>query len=405
MVTAGGRNFYGGILARDSFNGLRLWHRDLKQGENNPKNFELPRLSRDGARPVVSDQLVFTVLKNRPVALNAATGEVVAELGDMVNPKAIVHDSRRVIAADGKTIRAFHTDTGKQIWNVPADDPRNVIADGQLVAFIQGQIRRGDKAEVVVLEGETGNVKWRNSDFSWLARTTRTVMSGGQLVFEVSTLNDHDAGNGIHVVAAETGKHLWSKEYPPGMNHARQARAMFLENDLWILHGGKINTNDEKNRQRQPVQISALDPLTGKVRVTHPAGLTPLFSAGGHAEFHVRRGIGHDESEVGRSHREPHYQSQLLPGEWMGPCERTGLHHSQTLHVLADAARLRGHGPHGGEDVAGQPPARTDRIPLGKRTGQSRSQRPRTQASRLATLPSRPLAEQQHGDGRTETAE
>ena len=43
MVTAGGRKFYGGILARDSFNGLRLWHRNLKTGEKDTVEFEFSR--------------------------------------------------------------------------------------------------------------------------------------------------------------------------------------------------------------------------------------------------------------------------------------------------------------------------------------------------------------------------
>ena len=44
VVTAGGRNFYGGVLARDSFNGLRLWHRDLGRARRNIGTFRLPRL-------------------------------------------------------------------------------------------------------------------------------------------------------------------------------------------------------------------------------------------------------------------------------------------------------------------------------------------------------------------------
>ena len=61
MVTAGGRNFYGGILSRDSFNGLRLWHRDLKKGDINPPEFDLPRLSANDARPIASERLLFAV--------------------------------------------------------------------------------------------------------------------------------------------------------------------------------------------------------------------------------------------------------------------------------------------------------------------------------------------------------
>jgi len=277
MVTSGGRNFYGDVLARDSFNGLRLWHRDLKKGDSNPREFELPRLSGSDARPIASDRLLFAVLQNRPVALDAATGEVVVEFGDMVKPTAIVHDGRRVIAADDDSVQAFDIDSGRPLWKVAAGGPNNLIADGDIVAFIHGRIRRGEKAEAVVLSADTGAVKWRRDDYPWLSRTTRTVLAKGLLVFEVSTLNNDDAGNGIHVVSAADGEHRWSKDYPPGMNHARQARAMFLDDDLWILHGGKVNTSERDKLQRQPVEISALDPLTGKTRLTHPAGLTHCF--------------------------------------------------------------------------------------------------------------------------------
>ena len=277
MVTAGGRNFYGGILARDSFNGLRLWHRDLRNAENNPIDFELPRLSRDGVRPIASEHLLFAVLQNRPVALNATTGEVVVELGDMVNPKSVIHDGTRVIAADDDSVRAFDTETGNELWNVSAPGPQNIIADGAIVTFIQGRARRGEKAVAVALDAATGAVKWQRSDYPWLDRAVRTVLSSGQLVFEVSTLNDDDADNGIHVVSAATGEHRWSKEYAPGMNHRRQARAMFLNDDLWILHGGKINTADKENLKRTPVQVSALNPLTGETRISWPAGLTHCF--------------------------------------------------------------------------------------------------------------------------------
>ena len=73
-------------------------------------------------------------------------------------------------------------------------------------ALIQGRVRRGEKAEAVVLDAETGEVKWTRDDYPWLTLTTRTVLAKGMLVFEVSTLNDHDAGNGIHVVSADYGR-------------------------------------------------------------------------------------------------------------------------------------------------------------------------------------------------------
>ncbi len=277
MVTAGGRNFYGGILARDSFNGLRLWHRDLSKGDNNPVDFTLPKLPNDSSRPVASPKYLFAVMAGKPVVLDAATGESVVQLGEMAKPTAILFDGQRLVAADDNTVRAFDVDSGAQLWSFTSAEPRNVVGDGTHVALLQGRVRRGEPAVAVVLDAATGEPRWTRDDYPWLVLTSRTVLSGDQLVFEVSTLNDHDSGNVIHVVAASSGEHLWSKEFPPGMNHARQARAMFLKNDLWILHGGKINTNDEVNKSRLPTEVSALDPLSGLVRKTLPAGLAHCF--------------------------------------------------------------------------------------------------------------------------------
>ncbi|MHC4996502.1 MAG: outer membrane protein assembly factor BamB family protein [Planctomycetota bacterium] len=278
MVTAGGRNFYGGIMARDSYNGLRLWHRDINQdAENNPDIFNLPRLSQTGARPIASEHHVFTVQNKRPVALDAATGEIAIVFEGMKFPNAIFHDGDRVVAGDTESVCAFNAKTGDLLWRFDASEPLNLIGDGEIVTFTQGRARRGEKAEAVALDAETGAVNWRRNDYPWIEKTVRTVLSNGLLAFEVSSLNDNDAGNGLHLVFASNGEHAWSKNYPPGMNHRRQARAMFLDNDLWILHGGKINYEDKENMERVPVEISALNPLTGETRVTYPVGLAHCF--------------------------------------------------------------------------------------------------------------------------------
>jgi outer membrane protein assembly factor BamB len=277
MVSAGGRNFYGGVLARDSFNGLRLWHRRLaKKEDNNPMDFSLPRLARDGIRPVASQQSLFAMLGDRLMALDAKTGESQVEFGDMVSPKSALHDGSRVIAADRDSIRAFSTETGKELWKLAVPDPRHIVGDGAIVTFIKGR-KRGDKAEAVAVDARTGEIKWQRHDHPWLASVVRTVLSNGMLAYEISSLNDHDAGNAIHIVSAATGEHSWSKAFPPGMNHRRQARAMFLNNDIWILHGGKINTGDKATLERMPTQVSALNPQTGKTRVTYPAGMAHCF--------------------------------------------------------------------------------------------------------------------------------
>ncbi len=277
MVTAGGRNFYGGVLARDSFNGLRLWHHDLRKGEHNRSSFRLPRISRRLARPIASEGHIYAVVKDKLVALDAATGKIAIEFPGLIRPRQIAHHGEFLVASNVDSVRAYEAQTGKELWAFKAGDAKQVVVGFGIVSLIQGRANRGEKLEAIGLDLATGTVKWRHSDFEWLPRVTRTVLHKAHLAFEISSLNDHDKNNELHIVSAQTGKPIWDKAYPPGMNHNRQARAMYLDNKLWILHGGKTNTADRPKLKRLPVQISALNPTTGKTLVTHKAGLAHCF--------------------------------------------------------------------------------------------------------------------------------
>ena len=279
LVTAGGRNFYGGVLARDSFNGLRLWHRDLNgKGDINAPEFLLPRLrarARGPSRPTIFCSRSFATVA---VALDGATGEVSVDFGEMVSPTAIIYDGSRLIAADTTSVRGFDANDGRLIWNRPATEPHHLIADGRSVSWIGGRVRRGEKAEVVVLDAETGEAKWSRDDYPWLVLTTRTVLAGGMLVFEVSTLNDHDDGNAIHVVSSETGEHRWSKEFPP-RHESRAAGAGDVPGRRvsgFCTAAKSIPATKETcsvNRRRSPHSIR----MTGETRRTYPAGLAHCF--------------------------------------------------------------------------------------------------------------------------------
>ena len=277
MVSAGGRNFYGAVLARDSFNGLRLWHFNLTNAEPNAATFNLPRLSATLARPIASREYIFAIVRDKLVALDAATGQVVREFPGVTKPKQLAHAGETVVAADDNVVRAYSIRTGAELWSFEAANANNLIVGGDLVSLIHGQPKRGINLEAVALDLATGKVKWRRSDYPWLPKVTRTVLHKDQLAFEVSSLSDHDSGNALHLVSARTGEPLWEKAFAPGMNHTRQARAMFLDSGLWILHGGKTNTVDKDNIGRLPIQVSALDPLTGQTITTHDAGLAHCF--------------------------------------------------------------------------------------------------------------------------------
>lgn len=289
LVSAGGRNFYGGILARDSFNGLRLWHRDLgrRENETNASRFKLPRLSRDRARPIAADKYLFAVSGGAMVALDATTGELVREFPDVTNPREILNEGDTVVATYENGVAAFSVETGELMWDYPASGARNVVAGEQRVSLLQGRPKRGEISEAITLNLSTGDILWRSNGFSWLDRVTRSVMHEEQIAYETSSLTDSDAGNAIYILSAKDGAYVWEKAFPPGMNHRRQARAMFLDDSVWILHGGRINYEDEAARGREPIEISALDAKTGEIKVTHPAGMTHCFPPVATPEFMI----------------------------------------------------------------------------------------------------------------------
>jgi outer membrane protein assembly factor BamB len=270
MVTAGGRNFYAGVLARDSFNGLRLWNRDLVGGAAGDA-FTMKNLGASNTPPVAGGNRLYVVDKSLQ-ALDAATGEPVLEYPEAGKPESVLFDQGILIAVTADAVMVFDADSARLKWKFAASDPRFVVAGDDSVALISGQGQRGETVETVVLGIESGEVRWRRSDLPWLAKVTRTVYYRGIVTYEVSTLDNEGPENAIHLLSAADGQVQLDYPFLPGMNHRRQARAMFAGDLMWLLHGGKDETG-----KKLPVQVSAFNFLTGEQLVTHKAGLAHCF--------------------------------------------------------------------------------------------------------------------------------
>ncbi len=268
MVTSSGRNFYAGVLARDSFNGLRLWHRDIAA----PGGDDFAMKNLRTSPPVAGGDRLFVVEQKKLLALDAGSGEVVQEYAGAGEPKEVLFDRGTLIVATKDSVRAIYADSADVRWQVSLSDPRDVVAGDDTVALIHGEPRRNEPIEAVVIDRETGQVRWKRSDLDWLPKVDRTVYHGGLVAFEVSTFNNDGPENALHLLSAETGKVQLDHPFFPGMNHARQARAMFVNGNLWLLHGGR-----DAEGKKLPTRVSAIDTKTGEALVTHPAGLTHCF--------------------------------------------------------------------------------------------------------------------------------
>jgi len=271
VVSAAGRTFFAGALARDGFNGLRLWHRDLI-APGSSSGFTLRNLPPGMPTPVAAGEVLFAVTGGELVALNGVSGQTLRSYPEAGQPSTLLHDDGILVVADGGSVRALDAGTGRLLWKHDARSPRVVVSGGTSVGFIQGDPRRGETSEVIVLDKETGRPRWRRADLAWAARVYRCVYYQDSLAYEVSTVNDDGPGNSLHLLSATDGNLLWQQDILPGMNHNRQSRAMFVNDRLWLLHGGR-----DADKKFQPLQCSALDPATGEVLVTHGGRLAHCF--------------------------------------------------------------------------------------------------------------------------------
>ena len=254
-ISAGGVNFYAGVIARDAFNGLRLWELAL---EPSPARGNYLYRKRTGSvQPVAAGDRLFVLHKNKVRALDAATGESVREYPEAGKPRDLVWYQDTLLAVGEDSIRCVDVGTGKLRWAVDAVSPSCVVAGGGAVFFLAGSARRGERRALARLDADGGKQLWRRADLAWAARTRRCTYHDGLLAMEVSTFNNNKQGNAVHVVSAADGRSLWSRSFAPGMSHYKQARGMFAGGLLWILTGGRVE---------------ALDPRTGEVKHKHRAG-------------------------------------------------------------------------------------------------------------------------------------
>ena len=268
MVSTGGRNFYGAALARDGFNGLRLWGRDLTRPDDTSP-YLLRRLAREVPPPVAADPYLFAISGGVLSAVDAATGQTVRQYPAAGKPSFFLHENGTLVVVSEETVRALEVGTGRLVWEYASAEPRHLVAGDGVLGLVQGRVRRGEPSELIALELATGQVRWKRSGVDWADRVSRCVYHRGFLAYEISTFSDDGPGNSLHLVCAADGRLQWDQDVLPGMNHARQSRAMFVDHRLWMLHGGRIGLAG--TRDSEPFRCSAFDPATGERLVTHEA--------------------------------------------------------------------------------------------------------------------------------------
>jgi outer membrane protein assembly factor BamB len=239
MITAGGRLFCAGLIARDAFNGIRLWEREI---EPSPMRLGYPAAALPGSvLPVAAGDLLFVFDEGKVRALEAATGQEVRTYPDAGAPLEILHLEGAVVSMDQWSVKAIDVESGKLLWSTTASEPRSIVAGDGAVFFLEGDLRRGEPASLVRLEARSGKVEWKQTESPWLRKVKRLSYRRSLLVCEGSTYSNDKPGNEIHALDAKEGKEIWQRAYEPGMSHYTQARAIHSDGLVWVQNGGKLD--------------------------------------------------------------------------------------------------------------------------------------------------------------------
>jgi len=247
------------LIARDAFNGIRLWR--LPCDQVNPH-----------ALAAVGDRVYVTLRKRGPLAiLDAATGETIhtCEALGRVEELAVL-DGKIVLNtqlpnAKGKNtthVAAADAENGRLLWKIPAA----AIAKNCLVAG-KGRVCYSDGNELVCLSLKDGKEQWRTPAKGGGKRGYAVLYSGAVFL----------TGGSTRAFSLEDGKLLWTG--PNASPHARNPPGLFGANGLMWRAWGHVDPRSFLWQHREEVR-NGYDPLTGEVKKT--VKIDRLVTAGHH---------------------------------------------------------------------------------------------------------------------------
>jgi len=281
------------LIARDAFNGVVLWKRDLddwgwKAWQPQLASVDWRRMpSQRTALPAgvarrlvaAGDRLYVTLGYQTPLAaLAAATGETLLTYAGTERTDEIVHQDGRLVLRIGQSVEttevpagkkdlsgqkagtavlvALDAATGRRLWQTEpgAVVPLSLAIGGENVFF-------HDQNAVVCLDAASGKPRWRSE----------TGRAGGSLtlvVYEKVVLCAHQKQ--LVALAAADGKLLWTLPGAKGVGVANPPDLFVADGLVWYGAG-----------PTEPERVTGYDPLTGKPGRTVEIG--PLITHGHHA--------------------------------------------------------------------------------------------------------------------------
>jgi len=196
------------IVARDAFNGKKLWSRRITRWESVTMYIKCQPLQQQRRMAVVGDRLYCTFELEGPVsAVDAATGEVLKVYENTSPTQEVAYDQGILFLNVGDRFNssAYNVVKLKGKPFVEGADPSQPFYGGGFKEGYAPEIK--DKANpvsaILAIDPETGEQLWAIRDIS--------NYTGGSLAIK-GDYAVYQAANGLFCINAKTGKSLWAKE-------------------------------------------------------------------------------------------------------------------------------------------------------------------------------------------------
>ena len=297
------------LTARDGFNGVLLWKvpiedwgwRSWKPSWFSPRPGDIP-LNIQKRLVAVGDNLYVTLGYHAPVSeIDAKTGKVLKTYdGTAQTAEILYHDGTLILTIlreDRARIMAVDAQSGKRLWtsqnayngttidyyrframrgSVPpakVDPTLNTATDGRVIGLLDGQ-------DVVCLDFDTGNQKWRTTfplvkaDYkAGNINAQRSVWTGTLIVQDGVVV--HASPNQLAGFSAQSGEILWTqaKKY---LGHLwYEWKDVFIIDGLvwtWNAELDRGKLEGSKQSSTWPTSVNGYDLHTGQIRKSVPLG-------------------------------------------------------------------------------------------------------------------------------------
>ena len=238
MVSAAGRLFYivdeGSIafaaanplwrlVARDAFNGVRLWERKISTWEYHLRDFRSGPADIARRLVAVGDRVYVTLGYGEPVvALDAATGRTVRTYAGTEGALEILYQDDRLFLVLGEPQEGWQAEKAKQIVSLPHYEPP-----------FEAYSPPAHKRHIMAVAADTGEVLWNNSQ-----PYTRDIMPSTLACSEEKVYFQN--ADAVNCLDATTGQLQWKAPRP-----AHRKRLAWSTPTL-VVHDGIVFSADRR---------------------------------------------------------------------------------------------------------------------------------------------------------------